>query len=297
MAKKFLTDIDLNLNEIQNIVVQCLASAPAGVMGQIYYNTNDHKLYQHNGSIWKPVGDTSGAAIQITEEAGSGATFKSYTIYQGGVALSPKINIPKDFLVRGAEIKTVTTTNVPYQDAAIGDKYIDFVINTKSDNPSVVTDEHLYLPINDLAHVYTAGNGIVISAGDAISITIDSNNANGLAVTAAGLKLNLASATAAGAMSGSDKSNLDALVAASATQTHRYKVSSPGLTPSGGICTWTISSSSFGNKDGTFAVCSIRDKNGYEVIADIQYAQGSVTIKFNSTANVPVSNLTAIIIV
>lgn len=54
---KFLVPIDLVQNELQNAVIQNLASAPAnGKAGQLYFNTTDKLLYQHNGTEWKPVG-------------------------------------------------------------------------------------------------------------------------------------------------------------------------------------------------------------------------------------------------
>lgn len=54
---KFLTNLDLSQNEIQNAVIQPLAAAPANPkLGQIYYNSSDSLLYQYNGAQWKPVG-------------------------------------------------------------------------------------------------------------------------------------------------------------------------------------------------------------------------------------------------
>ena len=67
MAKKFLTDIDLNTNQLQNAVVHALATAPSsGVVGQIYYNTTDKNLYQHDGSNWVVIGKTYTGTSPIT---------------------------------------------------------------------------------------------------------------------------------------------------------------------------------------------------------------------------------------
>lgn len=58
------------------------------------------------------------------------------------------------------------------------------------------------------ASALSEGNGIDIDNG-VVSVNIDTTNANGLDVTANGLKMGLASTSAAGAMSSSDKSKLD----------------------------------------------------------------------------------------
>jgi hypothetical protein len=50
---KFLTNIDLSKNELQNARVQNLATPPANpVPGQIYYNTTDNAFYGWNGTSW-----------------------------------------------------------------------------------------------------------------------------------------------------------------------------------------------------------------------------------------------------
>lgn len=48
MAKKVLVNLDMNKNEIQNVVMQSLATAPTSPKeGQYYYNSADGKAYQY----------------------------------------------------------------------------------------------------------------------------------------------------------------------------------------------------------------------------------------------------------
>ena len=72
MALSYLTDINLNKNELQNAVIQNLGAAPGTpVEGQIYYDSTagDKQLYFYNGSAWIPV---SGDITSVT--AGDGLT-------------------------------------------------------------------------------------------------------------------------------------------------------------------------------------------------------------------------------
>ena len=53
MAKRFLTNLDLAKNQILNVAIQNLASAPsAPVPGQVYFNTAELRMYFWDGSAW-----------------------------------------------------------------------------------------------------------------------------------------------------------------------------------------------------------------------------------------------------
>ena len=104
----------------------------------------------------------------VQEVATETGYLKSYQLTKDNVAVGAKINIPKDFLVKSASVATVETADTPYAGAVVGDKYIDFVINVKS---GTATDEHLYLPVNDLVDVYTAQQNAT-----QVQLAIDSNN-------------------------------------------------------------------------------------------------------------------------
>lgn len=96
----------------------------------------------------------------------------SYVVKQNGTVKGATINIPKDFLVKEASVKTVTTADQPYPGAKVGDKYIDFVVNVKE---GTATDTHLYIAVNDLVHPLS-GDTTTVANEYELQISVDSTN-------------------------------------------------------------------------------------------------------------------------
>jgi len=66
----------------------------------------------------------------------------------------------------------------------------------------------------------------------------------------------------------------------------------PALTASGGLCTWTITSAKSPN-----CIVTIKETtSGEEVICDVTYGSGTITVKINSTSNISAGTYTAVII-
>lgn len=112
---RYLTSIDLVRNELQNAVIQVLATNPAnGKIGQIYYNSADKALMQYDGTQWKKVGvvyqqgSTTGAVITGLDDTGNvtttnvvGLTLNGYEPVEGGYV--------SDKMALGAAIKALDT--------------------------------------------------------------------------------------------------------------------------------------------------------------------------------------------
>lgn len=68
---KYLVNLDLSQNELQNAKIQNLAVAPASpVAGQIYFNTASNKYFGYNGSKWVDLGYEHPATHTIAQISG-----------------------------------------------------------------------------------------------------------------------------------------------------------------------------------------------------------------------------------
>ena len=110
MAINFLNNLDLNKNQLQNAVVQVLATAPSNaVEGQIYYDSSDNNIYFYDGTAWASF---SGDITSITSTTAAQLT-----------VTNPNGPIPQLAIITATVANNSTAL-------ATGDQIYDFVIGT-----------------------------------------------------------------------------------------------------------------------------------------------------------------------
>jgi hypothetical protein len=95
MALSYLTDINLNKNELQNAVVQNLGTAPSSpAEGQIYYDSTigDKSIYVYNGSTWISVGGDITGVTAGDGLTGGGTTGTVELDVVGGIGITANAN-------------------------------------------------------------------------------------------------------------------------------------------------------------------------------------------------------------
>lgn len=96
-TNNFLTDVNLNKNEIQNAVVQNLSVAPATpATGQIYFSTADNTAYVYNGSAWVDAlnqGKIYTFSTGLTETSGTVTLNAATSSALGGVIVGTNIGV------------------------------------------------------------------------------------------------------------------------------------------------------------------------------------------------------------
>lgn len=257
----------------------------------------------------------------------------TYQLQKDGDQVGVNIDIPKDYLVKSAEIKTSAGEGDP-SGLPADSKYIDFVINTKVGTGE---ESHIYLDVQSLVDAYTPGNGIEISEANLISAKVVA--ANGLSVGTSGIAMGIASGTATGAMSFADKGKLDLIDEGATANTitlngavtpdptfyapttagtegqqlvssgtgapvwqdaptilKKYTATNGAITAAGGAFTWTITAATHGvTTPATVQLFEVASNE--QVIANVAIAEnGNVTITINGTGSLAAGTYRAVII-
>ena len=254
----------------------------------------------------------------ITKDATAQSGFlATYHLTKGGVEVGTAINIPKDYLVKSAEVKVATGSDASGFPA--GTTYIDFVVNTYDTTSGSGTESHIYLNVETLVKTHTAGNGISISDTNVISAKVVA--ANGLSVDADGIKMAVASTTANGAMTSDMVKKLNGIdtgatantITLNGTQTktpsfyaptgagtsgqilvssgsgaptwqnapesfHKYTATNGSLTASGGAFTWSIPASTHKVSNVGIIVQLYQVSTGEMVFADVTVNQSNYNV-------------------
>ena len=157
-----------------------------------------------------------------TAEEGFAAT---YIIKQNEKQAGSSINMPKDFLVKSGTVKTVSTINQPVNGYKVGQKYLDFVVNTASNDGQ---ESHIYILVEDLVDVYTGSTGdqiaVVVGNDNTISASLTKTVNDSLEKANSALqKTNIKEGTANGTISVSDVNiNVHGLGSAAYTESSAY---------------------------------------------------------------------------
>ena len=254
----------------------------------------------------------------ITKDATAQSGFlATYHLTKGGVEVGTAINIPKDYLVKSAEVKVATGSDASGFPA--GTTYIDFVVNTYDTTSGSGTESHIYLNVETLVKTHTAGNGISISDTNVISAKVVA--ANGLSVDSNGIKMGVASTSANGAMTSSMVTKLNGIdtgatantitLNGSATKTpsfyaptgagtsgqilvssgsgaptwknapesfHKYTATNGALTASGGAFTWSIPATTHKVSNAGIIVQLYQVSTGEMVFADVTVNQSNYNV-------------------
>lgn len=198
MALSYLTDINLNKNELQNAVIQKLGTDPSSgqTAGWIIYNTTSNQLKVYDGSAWTNVGGditgvnitagtglsgtvstTSGQHTQTIDLANTAVTAGSY----GSATAIPVITIDAQGRITGATTAGITTAltidgDSTTQDVALATDDLK-IIGTTNEIETAVTKSGTDVSLTiGLPSDVTIGNDLTVLGDLQVTGTTTTNN-------------------------------------------------------------------------------------------------------------------------
>jgi len=304
--KKRLIDLDLNKNELQNAVIQNLATAPSNPKeGQIYHNTTDHTTYIYANGEW-------------VNALGQG------TAYVGGNGID----------INGATISVDTTVVATQNDI---DDLSSVYVNQNQlgvnggvatlDNEGKVPSSQLPSYVDDVIDSYIVSGATALSSGwlsktsggsalvpetDKIYVVLSSGTYQNKTFRWSGSTYVEISASPAQATESA------AGIAEIATQTEvntgtddqrfvtpkklasytngmakKFSVNNGSLTATSGVCTWTITNT-IGSADVQVVIKEV--SSNAEVVAGVVTTASTITITINSSSNIAADTYRAVVI-
>jgi len=195
MALSYLTDINLNKNELQNAVIQKLSTDPSSgqTAGWIIYNTTDNQLKVYDGTDWTNVGGditrvnitagtglsgsvdtTSGTHTQTIDLADTAVTPGSY----GSSTAIPVITVDQQGRLTAASTAAISTDLTIAADSgtndvvSIGTDTLTFA-GTTNEIETTVSNNQIQIGLPDDV---TIGNNLVVSGNLTVSGTTTTVN-------------------------------------------------------------------------------------------------------------------------
>jgi hypothetical protein len=201
MAIKFVSSINLNQNELQNAVIQNLASAPGSpIEGQVYYDSSagDKSIYFWDGSQWVDVG---GDIRSVTAGAGLTSTGTRDITINVGQGVGIQVNAD-DVQLKHLGLETLTDPNADriffWDDSATTSQWLE-VSTASGINITGTTLQLASIPNSSLANssvTYTAGAGLTgggtVALGGSATLTVGAGT--GITVNADDVQLKNAGA-------------------------------------------------------------------------------------------------------
>lgn len=175
MAIKYLNSVDLTKNELQNAVIQVLATAPGSpVEGQVYYDSTDDVIKFYNGTAWVSAGgDLTGITtattnqLTITDDQGPVPNIDIVTgaVANSGTALATGDQI-YDFVTTGINNRIQNVTDPTGAQDVATKNYVDLVAT------GLLEYKGAYDASTNTPNLDTTSN-VAIDKGDTYTVTVD----------------------------------------------------------------------------------------------------------------------------